>query len=487
MAFTALQSGLLVPKGIKPSTEPVAGEDALRIRSHADSSDPAAALDMAGMLSLLRTAATGTIADQAKLFDAMEERDNVIYHALDIRRSGPLSCPGEVLPPEDTSDEALAQEAVDLVKENIAALNGTVGLDSIGDGVVERGSFRSVMRSHFDAIGKGFAVVEPLWETSEKQWRWKGAEWRPQSWFQFGAPASPDLTIKGTELRLRDATVTGQRLNPLNIWDFRYAAKSGWPARQALMRVLARAFMIRNYAWKDFLQFGELFGVPFRFGTFPQGTEPADVDRFWQSILRMGANGAAIAPEGSNLSFPQPGGAASGAGSTILERILTMAEADIIRAVIGQTATSGEGGGWSNNGAQQAVRWDLLDNDCLEYEGFLSSCVFAPLVALNLGPEAPVPIYQFKRQEPVDIVQVAQAAQILVGLGLPIAAADIRKQTPFREPEEGEELLTAPALPPSPFGASGGFAATDRVGTAGARPKNGRRPAMSGPQTRYVC
>ncbi len=481
MAFAALKSGILVPSRLKPDKGPVAGEDRLRLRSFADTTSPADGLTPERLVGILRDARGGDIVEQAKTFRDMEERDGIIGAHMATRRAGVMSCGWQIMPDPDAEDEEAAQAAADLCKAAADGLDGEVEGKDAGDGVLLRGGFDDVLRMLLDAIGKGFACVEPIWDSSEKQWWWKSAEWRPQHWFQLGTPGLSDPNIPAHELRLRNGTVNGERINPLNLWAHVHRAKAGGPAETALFRQLARPFVIRNYGWKDLLAFGELFGVPIRLGRYTSEMTDDDKDTLWLALYKLGTDACALIHKDALVEFPSVPGSTSGKDSTVFERLLELCRVEITLLILGQLATSGEAGGFSKGQAQENVRWDVLDSDAEALERFVRRKMLTPLVRLNLGPEAPVPVFQFTREEPVDTRAMVETFTGAARLGVRVPRLWAQGKLGIPEPAEDEEVLEAPAALPAM-----GFAGTDVVGAAAGQKKKCR---SGSPErlARFVC
>jgi len=162
-------------------------------------------------------------------------------------------------------------------------------------------------------------------------------------------------------------------------------------------------------------------------------------------------------PEGSRIEFPEIHAANVG---NIYERLLEMADKWITLGILGQTLTSGgeSGGSYALGQVHERVRFDLIDDDAARLEGTIRQQVFAPVVRLNLGPDAPVPKAVIPRQPPRDLKAMGEAFGTLAKLGVRIPLGWAHDELGIPVPDDDEPILTAPAAAPAP-----GFAATEIV------------------------
>ncbi len=389
------------------------------------------------LLSILRLADLGDIRRQMLLYEAMEERDTAIMSHLPTRKSGLLACGWELQPPDKDRKRKYSQ----------AAINASMDLcDQVLDGIPK---FKGALLDYLDAVGKGFSVMEITWDTSAKNWWPTAIEYRPQRWFRLNSLG---------ELRLLDSkSFDGIELNPFNFNVHIHKARSGNLARGGLLRGLARPFLIRNYALKDWGAYAEKFGMPAVKGTLPQGTTAEQREAFGNVLKNFSTEYWALLYEGWQVELMDVG--KGGAGSaTIFERLLSTAKEDMVIAILGQplTTTHGQHGGSLALGkVQENVRFDLIDDDGEQLEETIQQQLLKPIVRFNLGEDAPVPELHFKRVAPQDSVQKSQTIKNLTDAGVKISQKWARGEFEIPDPEPGEELLT-PTPAANPFGRSPG-------------------------------
>jgi len=403
----------------QPDTTPQA--EALKfgartIVSHLDI-DPS--MTPARMRQMLLAAEGGDIAAQAALFERMEERDGELDAHLRTRKAGVAQADWTITPADDTAE---AERAADFCRDVI---------NDIPD--VQEAIFDLL-----DAIPKGFAVQEVEWKHSRSQWSPIRLMYRPQRWFVLAAD--------GRTLQLRgEGFGDAIDLNPLDFVIHRVRARSGFESRTGLLRSCARAFIVRHFAWKDWLSFGEVYGMPPRIAKLREGVawDSEEATSLWNAVKSLGMDAYGVMRQGDEImTLDTPAGEGQ-----IFEMILDRAGREMTLAVLGQLLTSGgeKGGSYALGKVQNQVRWDLILYDAQSLERTLSEQLLRPIAILNLGGETPVPRWNFIVSEPEDLAQLATTVKTLGEAGLRVPASWAYEKFGIPEPEEGEEVLV-PAI-----------------------------------------
>jgi phage gp29-like protein len=366
---------------------------------------------------MLLGAEAGDIAAQAELFERMEEKDGELDAYLRTRKAGVTRLRWE-LQPADRSDAA--NRAAEFCRE---------ALDAVPD----------VPQAIFDlleAVPKGFSVLEIDWRTEADAWLPQRLIYRPQRWFT--------MADDGETLRLRTAGGDGEDLNPLNFVVHRVKARSGFCARTSLLRSCVRAFVVRHFAWKDWLAFAEVYGMPPRIGWLREDV-PWDSDEareMWQAVRSLGMDAAAVVREGNRIEVLDTRAAGDG---SLFERILDRAGRELTLAILGQLLTSGgeKGGSYALGQVHNQVRWDLIESDARALGRTLSEQLLAPIVRLNLGAGVPVPRWHFDAEQPEDLAELAGTVRTLSEAGLAIPADWAYAKFGIPKPAEGQAVLAA--------------------------------------------
>ena len=378
------------------------------------------------LASLLQAAAMGDHHDYLTLAEEMEERDLHYAAELSKRKLAVSRLPISV---EAASDTPRDVEMADAVRE-----------------LTRRGGFRGMLKDLLDALGKGFSVVEILWQRDGKRWRPSGFEHRDPRFFQFDQ-------VSRREVRLRDeADLTdGLPLAPYKFICHVPRIKSGLPIRGGLARLAAWAYMCKGYTLKDWLAFAEVFGMPLRLGKYGPSASEADKNILRMAVANLGIDAAAIFPESMQIDLVEAGGKA---GSAEFFNVLAdYLDAQVSKGVLGQTASaSGTAGKLGDEKLQGQVRDDIRDDDAEQLEDTLSRDLVRAFVDLNFGPPADgnYPAIQIRQPDAEDLTALVDAVAKLVPLGLRVEQSVMRDKLGIPDPEADAELLGLPAQVPPP-------------------------------------
>jgi len=367
------------------------------------------------MKNMLLEAESGELSAQADLFGRMEEKDGELDAHLRTRKEGVSRLKFEIQPADDSPPAA---EAAAFCREIVTATPEVEG----------------ALFDLLDAIPKGFSVLEIEWQATGARWAPLRFLWRPQQWFR--------LAGDGQTLRLRDGSLQGSCLNPLNFIIHRVRARSGFCARTGLLRSCVRAFVVRHFAWKDWMAFAEVYGMPPRIGRLREGVpwDSREASQLWEAVRALGMDAAAVVREGNAIEVMDCRSTGEG---EIFERILERAGREMTLAVLGQLLTSGgeEGGSYALGQVHNQVRWDLIEADARAMSATLTEQLLSPLVRLNLGKDLPVPRWHFDLEKPHDLTQLAATVKTLAEAGLRMPARWIYQKFGIPEPTDDEPVL----------------------------------------------
>lgn len=313
----------------------------------------------------------------------------------------------------------------------------------IGDFVhelVEDPEFEVMAAGLNDGVPKGYAVVETMWEYQAGALRPVRYIVRDQRFFRFDR-----LTLR--DLRLEtDGNFEGEPLPAAKFVRHVPAIRTGIPSRTGLARSAAWAFMIQSFALQDWAAFCEVYGIPMRFGKYNRDASDAD-KRALLAGLRMFANdGAAIVPQGAEIEFAEVEGSHA---VSVFGGLLEYVDRQISKLIVGQTMTADDGSSMAQARVHNEVRLDITKADARQRARTVNRDLIQWAVSLNFGPQARYPTVSWPIAEPEDVQALADAVVKLVPLGFRVGQAEMRGKLGLGEPEAGDELLTAPAPPPT--------------------------------------
>lgn len=386
------------------------------------SDHPSRGLTPQRLAAILLEAEEGDATRYLELAEDMEEKDLHYLAQLGTRKRAISQLVITVVAASDTAEDVAA---ADLVRDFL-------GRDDLED----------VLFDILDAIGKGYSVCEILWETSAREWMPRDLVWRDPRWFAF------DPT-DGVSLRLRE----GAELLPLTAYKYIlhvHRAKSGLPIRGGLARAAAWGYLFKNYAVKDWVAFAEVFGQPYRVGKYHPSATPEDRSKLLRAVASIGSDAAAIIPEGMMIEFVE---AARSGSVDLYERLSSFLDAQISKAVLGQTLTSdvsSNGGSRALGEVHNEVRRDIMRSDARQLAAALNRSLVRPLVDLNRGPRQNYPRLVIGLPDELTTMQKIDALEKVVPLGVRVEASVVRDLLGFPEAPKDAAVLqgSAPATAP---------------------------------------
>lgn len=370
------------------------------------------------LATILRAAAEGDNRDYLTLAEEMEERDGHYASVLSTRK---LALAGLDIRVDAASDDPRDVQIADAVRE-----------------LVEAPGFGELVFDLTDALGKGYSVAEIIWDRSGKVWMPQRYAYRDPRFFCWDRET-------GQQLRLLDEAdpVNGIPLPPHKFIVHRPRLRSGLPVRGGLARLVAVAYMCKAWAWKDWMAFADVFGLPMRVGTYGAGAREEDIARLMRAVANLGSDAAAVIHESTKISFeaaPNTTGAAD-----FFERLAMFWDKQVSKAVLGQTMTADDGASLSQARVHNEVRIDLLKADAKALKNTLNRDLVRAFVDLNFGPGrypsvvVPVP-------EPEDLKLLVESLEKLVPMGLEVEQSVIRDKLNLPDPAASRDvkLLRAP-------------------------------------------
>jgi len=411
----------------KVLSEEVARPGMTGVRQAWDVQTAVAGLTPDRLEAILRQANQGDLDAFLTLAEEMEERDPHYGSVLQTRKLAVMGLERKVSWAKGKEDDPRAAAIQDECEELLGAPE-----------------MEDLIGHLLDAIAKGFAAPEIIWDTSTNRWAPKAYEWRDPRWFQFDRETGRQLRLKAL------GAVDGQPLPPFKFAVHLAGRKSGLPARAGLARLVAFSFICKLYGMKDWMAFAEIFGIPLRLGKYGAGASPADVEVLKRAVFGLGSDAGAVIPDSMVIEFPELGQATGGA--ELFLTLATFIDNQVSKAVLGQTGTTDmqKGGGFAQSKTLDGVRGDLTKADARGVGVTITRMVFEPYVRFNHGLDAPVPNAELVVDDPEDMEALGNLLQKLVPMGFRVSQAEIRKKARLSEPSADEELFSSPARAAEP-------------------------------------
>lgn len=386
---------------------------------------PGDGLDPVRLATILREADGGDPVRYMELAQTVEERDLHYVGVLGTRRRSVSQLDITVEPASDSpAHQKHAERVGDWLKR-----------DELADELFDL----------LDAVGRGYAFSEIIWDTSERQWEPSRLEWRDQRWFRF---ERQNLTVP---VRIgdngEDVPLEGFKfINPV------MKAKSGIPLRSGLSRIVAWAWMFKAFTQRDWAIFTQTFGQPVRIGTYGAAATDKDRDVLFRAVANIAGDCAAIIPDGMKIDFIES--ASIGASSDLYERRSDWLDKQVSKAVLGQTATTDSvTGGLGSGKEHRQVQEDIERADAKTLAAAINRDLIRPWIQLEFADHGgKFPRIRIGRAEEQDVAGTVDAVTRLVPLGLKVGQRQMREVVGLGAPADDDELLTAPKPPPSPVG-----------------------------------
>lgn len=215
----------------------------------------------------------------------------------------------------------------------------------------------------------------------------------------------------------------------------------GLPVRGALGRLASVCYMCKSFALGDWMTFAEIFGMPIRIGKYHSGATPEEKATLRRAVANIGTDASAIMPESMKVELLER--AKAGGGEELYNGLCDWLDKQMSKGVLGQTMTAEDGSSNSQAQVHNEVRLDICQADCRQLEATINRYVVEPYVKLNYGDKEIMPRFKLPLAESEDLEALTKGLEVLVPLGLRVPTAQIREKYALREPQKGEEILTA--------------------------------------------
>lgn len=376
--------------------------------------------------SILSIADQGQPAQFHDLLNELRQKDGHLHSVLQTRESALTAAGWTIQAPAifDESKRQLAEEAAAYCRE-------------VADGI-ER--FEPAIAHLTDGLYKGYSVAEVLFQKRGKHVvpvaiepkqgrRFAFDDAQRLRWYDDGLrmyPGDDFLTTYPRKFLVHQPRVTGDS-----------------PTREGLGRILCWLSCFRNWAWRDWMLFSELYGKPWRIVTLKRSeTQDEDEAAARQIINDATSSTALLIYDTMQLDIRWPD-APGGASSTPAPEIIRTAGADMSLAVLGQLGTTGDvqNGLGGKGDAREQVRKDLLKADDRAMGATLRSLLATTVMLGPFPAGTPVPILSFNTEDKGDASAFLDGVEKAVRLGMQVPVSFGHDQTGYPQAVEGEQVF----------------------------------------------
>lgn len=379
------------PIEMQTTERPGDGRSVLWQTSDRPLTDVSRDLDPADVDRILTSANQGESAEQSRLAAELEEKNWDVMQALSTRRAAVSGLEWEILPPEDDESSLAKRVAADVEEVLRTPQYDTDEFDTFHE---------ALTFSWMGALLPGFAVTELVWGDGGR--RIVGFNHVEQRHFTFRETRRPRLVTEDEP--------DGIELPRFKFVVHRHRSRAGAMCRGGLIRPLCWLDVFQRQAGvKDLLTFIERYGMPFLLAKVDEDSWKSERYTLMNLVKNFGPSGGGVFSKAMEMQMIQ----ASSTTGDIYFKLLEYTGDAITKLVLGQTASSGDGGGLSGDNAQDKVRQDILESDCRQIEGTSRAQVIRAWVVLNHGEKAPIPRLVLRCEPPEDRKEEAEIVSTL--------------------------------------------------------------------------
>ena len=390
----------------------------------------------------LSMADLGEVYALVDLANEARRKDNHLQSILGTRELAASTLPWEFAVPEGArrKDRKIAAWLTEAFQQAAGFVDPKADVDT--ESLV---GFRGLVKHLQGAVYHPFAVSETLYERADgKLWPIAWTRLR-QRRFRFDQNTGhlcwfdPNGSVPYPGIDLRDSFAPGKLVihQPDIIGDD--------PQREGLARVLLWAALFRNWTLRDVVALAELAWKPWRLATYKKDADQKDIDDLYLLLQELTSSGIGLYPEDvTSLKVEWPAGGGSNSQGPGHLALFSLLGAEMSKSVLGQTLTTEQGdrGSQALGRVHDGVRMDIREFDAVCLATTLQRDLVAPLVWMNFGRDAYVPILRFITEETADLKAFGEGLVAMRKAGLKrIPAWWVRDRAGIPEADEDDEVL----------------------------------------------
>ena len=302
--------------------------------------------------------------------------------------------------------------------------------------VLNHKDWARALRDLLDALGKGFAAIELIWElkTTSYGQRWcvKSMERVDPRWLRYygGDGKTLGLRQEGT-----------QELEPLqkHKWIIHEPhLLSAPPIKGGLALPVLFLAMLKRFNMNQWARYVERYGKPTRVGHYPKWATEKGKRTLARAVASVGVSMGVVIPEGMMIEALEDKGSNRTAQYQNLAQFINR---EISKLVLQQTMTTEDGSSRSQAETHNKIRLTMRDADAAALGRTLRQYLLRSYVELNHPAGTQVPRLELTEAKAEDLDKLVQNVARLVPLGLQVSAAELRERLGLREPQDGEVIL----------------------------------------------
>ncbi len=404
---------------------------------------------------ILRSALSGNLLGVWQLFDLMEETWPHLSKCLNELKWAVQSMDLSVQAAtnDDGTSSPAAEERAQFIRDLLKAFAPRPDKDENG----VHGMVYDIM----DAWGKGISVQQIGWERGLIKGKpaiyARSTQWVHPRYYGYpgiGADLMLDTSQIGTQIN--PEPVQYQKLNP-TLAQFApfppnkflisiHKQKSGNPIGGAMLRTLAWWWVAANFTSEWFLNYAQLFGIPFRWAEYDPN-KPGLKELVSDMLQNMGSAGWAAMPAGTKLQFMD--GAKNSSESPHVY-LLKFADRICDIVVLHQTLSTdvGDSGSRALGDTHESVKGEVVEAAGTFTANVLTTQFVPYALMLNYGNTEDAPKIVLAAREVKDAKALAERDGLLIDRGVEMPAEWFYKRHEIPMPQAGQAVIKKPAAAP---------------------------------------
>ena len=265
---------------------------------------------------------------------------------------------------------------------------------------------RKLMNDILDAVLFGFAPIEIMWGKVGNYILPLDLKAKPPEWFCFDDDNQLKFRTKehywGEELPPRKFLCPQSNPSYENPYGERVLSRVFWPVT------------FKKGGLKFWVVFTEKYGMPHLIGKHPRGATKEETDNLADLLEQMVQDAIAVIPDDSSVEIQEANKSSSAA---IYEQLIDKMNAEISKAILGQTLTTeiGSNGSYAASNTHMGIRQDIIDSDKKLVEQTINQLI-QWIYEINFS-NAEIPVFELYQEEDVDLA-LAQRDKILFDSGV---------------------------------------------------------------------
>ena len=270
------------------------------------------------------------------------------------------------------ADGKREQEAADAFAEQLSALDVPL-----------------IIEEMMNAVAYGYSPLEVLWKQDGDRWGIGGIVGKPPQWFEFDQDNR--LVFRTGAMGIEEIPenrflLVRHRPSYANPYGDKLFSKCFWPV----------TFKKNGFRW--WTVFVEKYGGAFLYGKYPNNAGEEYKAELLGALEKMISDAVAIAPEGADITIEAL--ANKGSVSNVHAEYIAMANAEISKAILGQTLTTeiGDKGSYAAAKTHNRVREDLAAADRRRIAAAFNRLA-SVFTFYNFGADVVPPVFSFVKDE----------------------------------------------------------------------------------------